>query len=398
MRVAFLTHEPFYPPSGGGSAEAVYLVREMRRRGHEVRLICPAIEDVAGVEREFGIRIHPFETFQMGRYASRRNLKYLLYPFFLKRLALRAIPPGEVDLIFCQHAIASVAGGWLKKQWRVPLVLNFLDHLTAFMETWPAYLAPPFALRRLKAFEVGLPNRTMADAVLAVSVVLGETFAASGYAAERIHPINYGYDAKAFPFRGARGKGNPFVVVMHGSLDQHHLGEVAWNAAAEVCAQRPKTVFRIIGKETPALKLFVARTRALAPSARIETPGFIPYDKIGEELARADLGIIPYAESTGTHCAFVAKVVEYLGVGLPVVSMPLKTIERYFRGEPRIRFARPGGGDFGQQILEWMGGEALGDEAAGRKASERVARELDWSVVCGRAVDVMEHVYARAGR
>ena len=33
MRIAFLTHEPFYPPSGGGSAEAAYLVQELVRRG-----------------------------------------------------------------------------------------------------------------------------------------------------------------------------------------------------------------------------------------------------------------------------------------------------------------------------------------------------------------------------
>ena len=36
LRIAFLTHEPFYPPSGGGSAEAVYLVEEMARRWAEL--------------------------------------------------------------------------------------------------------------------------------------------------------------------------------------------------------------------------------------------------------------------------------------------------------------------------------------------------------------------------
>ncbi len=50
MRIALLTHEPFYPPSGGGSAEAVYLVREMVRRGHEVWVFAPTVADQPAVK------------------------------------------------------------------------------------------------------------------------------------------------------------------------------------------------------------------------------------------------------------------------------------------------------------------------------------------------------------
>src|SRR2546422_2345578 len=115
MKVAFLTHEPFYPPSGGGSAEAIYLVREMVQRGHEVHLFCPAFPEPDKVKRLFagehaagpgrkstpdpsregnpdemsgapppslggapgGLRCHLFTTWQMGRYTPLRNFKYL---------------------------------------------------------------------------------------------------------------------------------------------------------------------------------------------------------------------------------------------------------------------------------------------------------------------------------
>ena len=43
-------------------------------------------------------------------------------------------------------------------------------------------------------------------------------------------------------------------------------------------------------------------------------------------------GIVPYEESAGTHCAFVAKVVEYVASGLPAVSTPLESIRRYLQG------------------------------------------------------------------
>src|SRR5439155_12491600 len=120
MRLAFLTHEPFYPPSGGGSAEALYLVQELVQRGHEVHLFCPAFPDPAKIQKLFaggptpgpsqegtwsstsasrlpssggaggglsgGLQCHLFTTWQMGRYTSLRNFKYLAYPFFLQRM------------------------------------------------------------------------------------------------------------------------------------------------------------------------------------------------------------------------------------------------------------------------------------------------------------------------
>ena len=55
MRLALLTHEPFYPPSGGGSAEANYLVNELTRRGHEVHLFCPDFPDRDAVATRFGV-------------------------------------------------------------------------------------------------------------------------------------------------------------------------------------------------------------------------------------------------------------------------------------------------------------------------------------------------------
>jgi hypothetical protein len=62
MRLAFLTHEPFYPPSGGGSAEAVYLVEELVRRGHEVHIMAPAASRKHGswMEEHEGRRLYVF--------------------------------------------------------------------------------------------------------------------------------------------------------------------------------------------------------------------------------------------------------------------------------------------------------------------------------------------------
>jgi len=130
-RIAFLTHEPFYPPSGGGSAEALYLVEEMVARGHEVHLFCPKLADAPLVLEKFKVQLHEFTLWKMGRYAALRNFKYLAFPFFLQQLVESVAREVKFDLVFSQHAIAAVTAGRLKRRLGVPVVMNFLDYFSS---------------------------------------------------------------------------------------------------------------------------------------------------------------------------------------------------------------------------------------------------------------------------
>ncbi|HEV8543821.1 MAG TPA: glycosyltransferase [Verrucomicrobiae bacterium] len=397
MRLAFLTHEPFFPPSGGGSAEAVYLVEEMVGRGWEVQLFCPKIADPEGVRKRFGVNLHEFTTWEMGRYTKLRNAKYLIYPFFLQRLVERSTGGRPYDFLFSQHAIAAVTAGRLKKKWRVPAVMNFLDYLTGFMETWPVWLAPPPALAVLKQFELSLPKRYGVDGLLTVSDTLADYFEKAGYSREKILPIYYGYDSQLFLYRDPKPWAiqRPPVIVMHGSLDHHHLRDIALFAMDRVARELPVAIFRFVGQKTAALESFLARARERVPSAKIELTGFVPYAEVAAHLHSADLGIVPYEESTGTHCAFVAKIVEYLAVGLPVVSTSINSVSRYFANEPTVKFAGFDGGRFGDAILESLRNPASNLVPAARAASERVKRELDWRAISRKACDFVQKIADR---
>ena len=391
FRIAFLTHEPFYPPSGGGSAEAVYLVQEMTRRGHEVHVFGPKIPDAAAVAQRFGIQLHPFEKWEMGRYARFRNLKYLAYPFLLERMMLAA-GPGRFDLIFSQHAISAVAAGKLKKRLGVPVVMNFPDLLTGFMETWPAYVAPKPLVHALMRYEISLPARYGVDGVCAISDEFASRLAARGYDREKICPIYYGYDAAAFPLRSQLPPpGRPPVVVMHGSFDAHHLGTIAFETMKTVAAKRPETIFRFVGRRTPGLENFLQRARTI-PDFKFEATGFVPYTEVSSHLASANVGIVPYEESAGTHCAFVAKIVEYVATGLPTVCTPLKSVRGYFKDDPLVKFSSFNGGDFGNKILEWLDAPVSAWQPYAEKSSARVRAELDWQPLCRKAVDFTEKI------
>ena len=396
LRIAFLTHEPFYPPSGGGSAEAVYLVQEMARRGHEVHVFGPQIDDAENVRKKFGVQLHQFTKWRMGRYAKLRNFKYLAYPFFLERMVAAAAREIKFDLLFSQHAISAVAAGKLKVKLGVPVVMNFPDLLTGFMETWPSYVAPKPLVHALMRYEISLPVRYGVDGVCAISDEFAGRLAARGYPREKICPIYYGYDAQAFPLREQLPPaGSPPVVVMHGSFDAHHLGQIAFDAVKFVAAQKPETIFRFVGKRTAGLEKFLQRAQTI-PNFKFEATGFTPYAEVSKHLAGATVGIVPYEESAGTHCAFVAKIVEYVATGLPTVCTPLKSVQSYFKNDPLVKFSEFNGEDFGRRILSWLDEPVSIWQPVAASSAARVKTELDWQPLCRKAVDFAEKICSTA--
>jgi glycosyltransferase involved in cell wall biosynthesis len=308
--------------------------------------------------------------------------------------AARAI---KFDLLFSQHAISAVAAGKLKRTLGAPVVMNFPDLLTGFMETWPGHLAPRPIVKALIRYEISLPVRYDVDGVLAISDTLADYFVERGFSRQKIRPIYYGYDSEHFPFREtAPKKKSPPIIVMHGSFDAHHLGQIAFGAVQYVTRNRPGTIFRFVGRKTPALEFFLNRAQKEIPGFKFECTGFVPYTDVAKHLADASAGIVPYEESAGTHCAFVAKVVEYVAVGLPAVCTPLKSIQSYFKNDPTVKFSEFDGEDFGRKIINWLDESPLNWQMAAAKSAARVKTELDWRPLCRKAVDFVEKIHLTA--
>jgi glycosyltransferase involved in cell wall biosynthesis len=209
---------------------------------------------------------------------------------------------------------------------------------------------------------------------------------ARGYPREKICPIYYGYDSAAFPVREQAPSTAAPVVVMHGSFDAHHLGQIAYDAVKVVAAKRPETTFRFVGRRTPGLEKFLQRAGTI-PGFKYEATGFMPYAEVSKQLASANVGIIPYEESAGTHCAFVAKIVEYVATGLPAVCTPLRSVRSYFKNDPMVKFAEFNGQDFGAKILAWLDEPVASWQPNAAKSAARVKAELDWQPLCRKAVD-----------
>ena len=216
----------------------------------------PKIAEAGAVERKFGVKLEPFAKWEMGRYAKFRNFKYLAYPFSSNAWWRGGGRGGPVRFPLFTTRHFGGGGRQIETTSGLPVLMNFPDLLTGFMETWPAYVAPGPLVQALMRYEISLPVRHAADGVCAISDEFAARLAARGYPREKICPIYYGYDAQAFPLRPQPPPPAPPVVVMHGSFDAHHLGTVAFDAANGGCRQRPGTIFRFVGRRTPGWRNF----------------------------------------------------------------------------------------------------------------------------------------------
>ena len=79
-------------------------------------------------------------------------------------------------------------------------------------------------------------------------------------------------------------------------------------------------------------------------------------------------------------------------MGLPVVSTPLNSAQRYFKDEPMVRFSEFNGQSFGENILSWLSEPLAPWDEQARRASDRVQRELDWRAICRKAVAFVEQI------
>jgi glycosyltransferase involved in cell wall biosynthesis len=228
------------------------------------------------------------------------------------------------------------------------------------------------------------------DGVCAISDEFADRLAARGYPRAQICPIYYGYDASAFPLREQTPPpGRPPVVVMHGSFDAHHLGQIAFEAVRFVVAKKPETIFRFVGRRTAGLEKFLNRAQTL-PGFKFEATGFVPYAEVSKHLSSANVGMVPYEESAGTHCAFVAKIVEYVATGLPSVCTPLNSVRNYFQDDALVKFSEFNGADFGAKLMSWLDASTASWQPFAAKSAARVKAELDWQPLCRKAVDFAE--------
>lgn len=321
-------------PTGLSLASARHLLsagRELAVRGLEVTLIVPNHyylpfdDDAPRDEERGGVTIK--HVFLPPRW--RGSVRTHLFPLgYWTREMVRRAREGPFDLIHVMKPsyTSGSAGFFLNLITRRPLVLE-CDDLEG-KEGWAAALAREpligFKTALTCAYERRLP--LLADAVIASSRALEEAFLDLGVGRERLFYIPYSVEeymtrrGDGGAVRSALGLGDDPVAIYCGALHPHNYDvDLLIPAAEAVRAALPRARMLVVGDggARPNLEK-AARERGLLGGAMVFA-GWVPEERIPDQIAAADVAVVPLRDTPAARSRGLSKVLEYLCQGKPVV-------------------------------------------------------------------------------
>jgi len=362
--------------------------RILQKLGHAVKIVTyPLGRNFSDLDIERTLAI-PGRSNEVGPSRSK-----LLIDVLLAAKAFQAARRFKPHIIHAHLHEGALIGGALARLLRVPLVFDFQGSLTSEMVDH-RFLAPRGWLfpmvHRAEGLIDRVPHAILTSSHNAARGLIQDfrvnparvTVLPDGVNADTFSPIDDNAHSPAHPrVQELRVQlGIPLdrrVIIYIGLLDVYRGTDALLGAAARVLAAHDAH-FVIIG--FPNLDRYQARARALGIGDRVSFPGRIAYEDVPLWLALGEIAVEPKMSATEA----AGKVLNYMGMGLPVVAFDLPVMREYLN-ELGV-YAPVGDADaFAAQILALLRapararqiGAALRERARNVYAWARAGREIE---------------------
>jgi glycosyltransferase involved in cell wall biosynthesis len=147
-------------------------------------------------------------------------------------------------------------------------------------------------------------------------------------------------DRTIFYPRPPAQKNANFRIVFPGGLQWHQGLDIAIRAFALFIKEVPSAELHIVG-DGPMKQFLLELTNQLGLSEKVRFFGEVPFHKVPEIIAEADLGVVPKRADSFGNEAYSTKIMEFMSMGVPVVAARTK-IDSYYFNDTQVRFFTPG--------------------------------------------------------
>ena len=190
-----------------------------------------------------------------------------------------------------------------------------------------------------------------ADRAIAVHIPHRDALVSHGNRVDKFSILLNVPDPSIFVRNGVVRSDDRFRLIYHGTVARRHGLEIALNAVVAVKDKIPNLEFLVIGHgdDLPRIKGLV---ETLQLTSCVRFLGTMPVQKLPEQLAQADVGLVPILYDSFTRYMLPLKLMEYARMGIPAIVSDTETIRAYF--DPQmVRYCKPGDpGDLANAILE----------------------------------------------
>jgi len=143
-----------------------------------------------------------------------------------------------------------------------------------------------------------------------------------------------------------------FVIMFHGTIQEHQGLDVALEAIARVRKRIPELRFEIYGDGDDFLKPCLKRVDDLKLGDIVKYHGHKSLEEIAAAIRHIDLGIVPSKVTPFTSLNLPTRIFEYLSCEKPVIAPRTKGILDYFNEGSLIFFRAGDAADLSRTILK----------------------------------------------
>ena len=379
MRLLYVASDQVVPGRTGGSVHVLEVARGLAALGHEVHVVVHAHEGAPSKETIEGAVFHRISWTPDHRF----------FRFRAAGAVASLLEKTKAEAVIERYYNFGGEGVRAAAARRIPSVLEVnspvVDHPGSAKATLDAALGRP-----LRRYREGLCRQ--AAALLSPIPEIVPSFARG-----KTEIVTWGANVEAF--RPARRSdrvraelGVPVgatVVLFSGSFRPWH-GVHVLEAAARRLGSRGDLFFLFAGGATGEGQGF--RGRHL---------GTLPYERMPEVVAAADVGVAPYDPSRLAQLQLgfywsPLKIFEYMASGLPTVTIPRPPLTEIVRDGQEGLFFREGDETALAERLVTLADDAALRARLGSSARERVVARFSWAVHCLQVEVVLERVVREA--
>lgn len=288
----------------GQSVHVEELVHALRAEGHEVLVVGPGFY----AQSDFGGESRMVAWLRRLLPGAAGELAELAYNLPAYRRLAKACDGFRPELIYERYNLYYLAGSWLARRRRLPLLLEVNAPL--------ADERSRFGGLRLRRLAHALERRVWraATLVLPVTAVLARSVAVAGVAPERIRVVQNGVVLERFA--GSAAQAEPAVVTLGfvGFVRPWHGLDRVLHAIAAQPAGRPVGL-TVIG-DGPVRAELEALAASLGIAGRVHFTGLVAHDQVPARVAGFDIALQPQVVAYASPL----KIFDYMAAGRAIVA------------------------------------------------------------------------------
>jgi glycosyltransferase involved in cell wall biosynthesis len=317
----------------GQDVHITEMIAAMRRAGHEVAIVAPAMAEQTEFGGDSGL-VERLRKLLPGSLYEIIELCYSIPAFFRLWRTYRGFRP---DLLYERYNLFYLPGLWLRRLTGLPYLLEVNSPLAEERARHSGLKLQGLAKWSERAVWRG------ADLTMPVSAVLACRLRAEGVSAERILVVHNGVYLKHFE-AGTDGAALRREWGLEGKLILGFTGFVReWHGLPQVLdvmaslPDRPDLHLLVIG-DGPGLAPLWAHAQSLGMSDRLTCRGLLPRDKIAAAVAAFDIALQPMV----VDYASPLKLFEYMALGRAILAPDQANIREILTDERDALLFPPG--------------------------------------------------------